>query len=86
LTSWKPTRSAAVAYEDHQIRVYTDATWTPVTGTPDGWVGLLDAVIYADGTGDARITTSWGHSKLSHVRGPDGTKYDVRLLATGPAA
>jgi hypothetical protein len=86
LTDWNPQRTALVAYQDHQIRVYGDATWEPVAGHPAGWVIHRDAVVHSTGAGDARITTSWGHSKASLVSGPDGTDYDVRALASTPAA
>ena len=77
--SFKPSRSATIAYEDERIRVFTDGTWV---GLQKGqWVILPHSVVYATGTGDANLQTSWGHQKASHVEAPDGTKYDVRGLA-----
>jgi hypothetical protein len=79
--TYKPSRSAPLVYEDAQIKVYQDATWTPQADDAAGWVVHADAVVYAADTGDTRITTAWGHSKVSHVTGPDGTLYKIRDLA-----
>ena len=81
-TSFKPSRSAVVTHTDKEIQVYSDGTWKPVAGSMRGWQVMSSAVVYAEGTGDARITTGFGRSKVSKVISPKGVRYDVRALAT----
>lgn len=79
----KPNQGALVAFENHEIVVYTDATWHPQPGRETGWVLLPGAQLYASGTGNAKIMTTYGHYKLTLIQGPSGTRYDTVAIING---
>lgn len=79
--TWQPRRDALLAYTDDRISVYDDGTWV---GKQAGqWTIPDEAVIYGDHVGDVHMTTKWHRHKSSIAVAPDGTRYDIRLLAQG---